>query len=595
MTLEGLIVRASDALPRGWIELGSRRDAEAQREPVHFARQQCVSADRRSRPPSFRIPPSASLRLCAKFRSTSPTVAAWTIAAALLIAAPAQAMPPGEDGRALRRAAEQLTEVRVEEAERTLDRLAREHPDDADVRFERAMVRFYRGDYSGAVSDLDAAGDRGLLRAPEDRESLAALIRATHEATRELETARSPDGRYIVRHAPGPDAVLVPYAFEAMAAADRTIGAELGVRVPGPIRLEIYPSAASLAAVSTLTVREIETTGTIALCKWDRLMITTPRALVRGYPWMDTIGHELVHLFLSRASRDRAPVWLQEGVAKFLERRWRGEAPTANLDPAADGLLHRAVRGNTLLPFDRLHPSIARLPSQEDAALAFAQVATFVELFYREHGADGLRRAIGLIAGGTDAREALAEVAGGSFDALEGRWRRALTVRPEPPADPPRVLGLRLRHGEGPVDESGEVEVESARRHLRLGDLLWDRGRARAASFEYGRAHEAAPDDPIVASRYARAALAGGQPEAAVRALERARERYPDHAPTWAVSGSAWLATGDLPRARDALREAIRINPFDPQPHCDLAEAAEAEAERAVERQSCRDLGGGRR
>ena len=80
-------------------------------------------------------------------------------------------------------------------------------------------------------------------------------------------------------------------------------------------------------------------------------MITTPRALVRGYPWMDTIGHELVHLFLSRASRDRAPVWLQEGVAKFLERRWRGEPPAAHLDPAADGLLHRAVRGNTLLPF----------------------------------------------------------------------------------------------------------------------------------------------------------------------------------------------------------------------------------------------------
>lgn len=508
------------------------------------------------------------------------------------LAAPARAVPPGADGLALRAAAEALSEVRVEDAERTLERLAREHAEDPDVRFERAMLRFYRGDYAGAVSDLDAAGDRGQLRAPEDRQSLAALIRSTHEATRELETARSPDGRYIVRHAPGPDAVLVPYAFEAMARADRALGEDLGVRVPGPIRLEIYPSAASLAAVSSLTVREIETTGTIALCKWDRLMITTPRALVRGYPWMDTIGHELVHLFLSRASRDRAPVWLQEGVAKFLERRWRGEPPEAHLEPASDALLHRAVHGNSLLPFDRLHPSIARLPSQEDAALAFAQVATFVELFHREHGADGLRRAIALIASGTDAREALAEVAGSTFDALEGRWRRALTVRPAPPADPPRVLGLRLRQSDGPVDESAEVEVERARRHLRLGDLLWDRGRARAASFEYGRAHEAAPDDPIVASRYARAALTGGQPELAVRALERSRERYPEHAPTWAISGAAWLATGDLAQAREALREAIRINPFDPEPHCSLAEATEDEAERVTERQSCRALGG---
>lgn len=517
-----------------------------------------------------------------------PLIALAMLAPAL----PARALPPGEDGRALRAAAEALYEVRVEDAEPVLTRLAREYESDPDVRFERAMLRFYRGDYAGAVLDLDAAGDRGQLRAPEDRERLAALIRSTHEATRAFETARSPDGRYIVRYAPGPDAVLVPYAFEAMARADRMVGEDLGIQVPGPIRLEIYPSAASLAAVSSLTVREIETSGTIALCKWDRLMITTPRALVRGYPWMDTIGHELVHLFVSRASRDRAPVWLQEGLAKFLERRWRGEPPEAHLGLASEALLHRAVRDDALLPFERLHPSIALLPSQEDAALAFAQVATFVELFHREHGAAGLRRAIALIASGTDAREALAEVAGSPFDTLERRWRAHLRARPAPPADPPRVLGLRLRQTEGPVDESSEVEVERARRHLRLGDLLWDRGRPRAAAFEYGRAHEAAPDDPIVASRHARAALTGGEPELAIRALERSRERYPEHAPTWAISGAAWLATGDLDRGREALREAIRLNPFDPEPHCHLAEAAESEAERATERESCRLLGG---
>lgn len=511
---------------------------------------------------------------------------------ALVVASPARALPSGEDGVALRRAAEALYEIRISDAERVIDRLALAHPSDPDVRFERAMVRFYRGDYAGAVQDLEAAGEGGQLRAPEDRQTLADLVRATHEATRTFETARSPDGRYIVQYAPGPDAVLVPYAFEAMARADRAIGADLGVRVPGPIRLEIFPTAASLAQVSTLTVREIETTGTIALCKWDRLMITTPRALVRGYPWMDTIGHELVHLFLSRASRDRAPVWLQEGVAKFLERRWRGEPPASHLDPSSEALLHRAVTDQALLPFDRLHPSIARLPSQEDAALAFAQVATFVELFHREHGADALRSAIARIAGGDDARDALAAVSGGSFDALERRWRRALVERPAPEANAPRVLERKLRRGEGAVDESAEVEEETARRHLRLGDLLWDRGRPRAASFQYGRAHEAAPDDPIVASRHARSALDGNRPEAAVAALERFRERYPDHAPTWAISGAAWLRMGDAARAREALREAIRINPFDPQPHCDLAEATDDTAERAIERQSCRDLGG---
>jgi len=537
-----------------------------------------------------------------------------TLAAMLFVASvpTARALPRGADGVALRDAANAMGELRIEDAGAVIDRLALEHPDDPDVRFERAMFRFYTGNYGGAVADLDAIGEGAQLRDPADRETLSELIRATHEATRSYVSARSSNGRYVVRHAPGPDSALVPYAFEALEAADEALSAEIGVRLPGPIRLEIYPSAASLAQVSTLTVQDIETTGTIALCKWDRLMVTSPRALVRGYPWMDTIAHEAVHLFLARASRDRAPVWFQEGVAKFLERRWRDDEPGAHLDATSDILLHYALtcpaRANAaecqaaiasgtaaLLPFERLHPSIARLDSQEQAALAFAQVATFVELFHREHGRSGLQRAIRQTATGTDVREALAAVAGSTFPELEARWRASLRERPSPEAaTPPRVLRRRLRHDDGPIDESADVEDERARRHLRLGDLLWDRSRPRAASVEYGRAFEIVPDDPILAARFARAALVGGRPAEALRALERSRERYEDHAPTWAVSGAAWLALGDMGHAREGLRAAIRINPFDPEPHCNLAEASDDAAERARERSACEQLGGAR-
>src|SRR5690606_12596943 len=149
------------------------------------------------------------------------------------------------------------------------------------------------------------------------------------------------------------------YAIEALAAAERVVRAELGADVSGPIRLEIYPTAASLARVSTLSVVDIERTGTIALCKWDRLMVTSPRALVRGYPWLDTIAHELVHLRLAQASRDQAPVWFHEGLAKFLEHRWRSDTAGPALEPASRALLAKAVAEDALLPFERLHPSIA--------------------------------------------------------------------------------------------------------------------------------------------------------------------------------------------------------------------------------------------
>jgi hypothetical protein len=101
-----------------------------------------------------------------------------------------------------------------------------------------------------------------------------------------------------------------------------------GLRAEIPIRVEFYRSPSDLAAVSSLSQAEVARTGTIALCKWARLMVTTPRALAYGYPWLDSINHELVHYAVSTLTRDRAPVWLQEG--------WRSSSSAAGASrPAA--------------------------------------------------------------------------------------------------------------------------------------------------------------------------------------------------------------------------------------------------------------------
>ncbi|MCB9603745.1 MAG: tetratricopeptide repeat protein [Sandaracinus sp.] len=497
----------------------------------------------------------------------------------------------GARADALTDAERALVELRVEEAERAASELLAERPRDARVLRLAGLVRFHRGDYARAVGRLEASLAATPQGPDDDRAMLLDLMRSTRDATQGFEESRSEDGRFVVLHAPGRDRALVPYALEAMRRADEALRAELGVRVPGPIRLEIFGSASELAKVSTLTEEAIATTGTIALCKWDKLMVTSPRALLRGYPWMDTIAHEYVHLVLSRASRDHAPVWLQEGVAKFLERRWREPSARPHLGPAMEAILHRAARENRLIAFDRIHPSIALLPSQEDAALAFAQVATFVARFYADHGAAGLQAAVARIAEGTDARRAIAEVAGTTFEQLERRWRDDLRSAPAP-EDAPRLMPRRLRGGEADeVAETSEVN-ENARRALRLGDLLWARRRFGAAAVEYGRAHERAPDDPIVASRLARAAIEAGDAERAVAVLEPLAERYPEHAPTQAILARGRRMRGDESGARDAATAAIRLNPFDPMPHCDLALVERTEIARTVEADQCRLLGG---
>lgn len=490
------------------------------------------------------------------------------------------------DRRALQGVADALSELRIEDAARDLAPLLRREPNDHTVLQAEARLRFHQGRYAEAVSAME----RALANQTPNRDeaTLLDLFKSTRRATEAYVESRSEDGRFIVLHAPGRDRHLVSYALRALEGADRALEAELGFRMPGPVRLEIFPTAQTLAAVSTLSVEAIERTGTIALCKWDKLMVTSPRALLRGYPWMDTIAHEYVHLVLTRTSRDRAPVWFQEGVAKFMERRWREPTVQPHLGPAARGLLARALAEDGLIPFDQIHPSIALLPSQEDAALAFAQVSTFIAHFHSTYGGASLRAAVTKIAEGTDARESLAEVAGVEWSALETAWRGSLAGL-EP--DSPRLLGLRLRRGAADPDESSEV-IEAARRSLRLGDLLWARRRFGGAMVQYGRALEAAPGDPILVSRLARAAVAAGEPERALAALEPVAAEYPEHAPTQALLARAKRLLGDAAGARAAAIRAIRLNPFDPSPHCDLAAVASDDSERRDEADRCSALGG---
>lgn len=398
---------------------------------------------------------------------------------------------------------------------------------------------------------------------------------------------RSEDGRYVVRYASARDALLVPYAMDTLRRADAEISRALGFRHPGPIRLDFFSSPRDLAQGTGLTEEDIERTGTVALCKWDRLLVSSPRSLSRGYAWLDTIAHELAHLVLTRATEDRAPVWVQEGIARYLERAWRGGTDgTFRLEGPSLAMLVHARDTNALLSFDRLHPSIALLPSQEDAALAFAEVSTFVESVVATHGTASLARVAAELGRGTDARVAFARATGsGDFAALEGAWRERLR-RLARPANA-RWLPRRFVREGSETDDSATVENVAAKRALRLGDLLWDRGRQEAALVEYRRGSEISPDDPILASRFANAAIALGRPEITVAPLERVLHAYPEHAPALASLGHALVATGQTARALEILREAIRQNPFDATPHCDLAEHSPAEDERERERAQC--------
>ena len=104
-----------------------------------------------------------------------------------------------------------------------------------------------------------------------------------------------------------------------------------------------------------LPQKDAQTTGTVAVASWARDTLLSPRASQHGYSWRDTIAHELTHLAVTRATVDRAPLWLQEGVAKRQEIRWRPPGPFDDR-PSPDAIVTRGMELKLDLLLDRLGP-----------------------------------------------------------------------------------------------------------------------------------------------------------------------------------------------------------------------------------------------
>jgi len=509
---------------------------------------------------------------------------------------------------------------------------------DATGRFEESLDAWDLAGAEAAVAELPAgavrdvkAGVLALFRAqyPEAEALLSGALTSgqlpaataiTQEADHYLSLARgeqralgpalrqlSPDGHVEFVCADARDALLAPYLFAAMADARDALGGDLGVLPDHPVRFEILDDAAKLALVSPLTLDNVYTTGTVGITKYRRIIMVSPRVLLYGYGWLDTAVHEYVHYLVTLRTRNRAPVWLQEGLAKLLETRWRSVTPIP-LEAAPRKLLARGLARDDLVSFAEMYPSLAMLPSQERAALAYAQVQTMLELLREEKGQPGLAVLLDRVATGGVAEDALATAWGGNFDAFHEHWkatmRRRTAGKPKPGDSGLRKLQFRepQQPDARPVDDDADPSLlgdvfshlggGKARQHARLGVLLTLRGHLPQAARQYEKARAAEPklaSDAKLARRLGELYLQLGQPAKAVPLLQIAGADDPEQANIAASEGRALLMTGERAAARTALTRALRVNPFIPTLHCDLARLAVSDDERTREQALCRE------
>ena len=474
----------------------------------------------------------------------------------------------------LERVARSLASARVEEARERFEELSPERARSPRGRYLAGRLAFYEGRFDAALDELRAAIEGA--RAEASWRVLRDRVALTRETLADLERVAGPSGAFVYRHEAGADALLPEYAEQTLVAQLEALVEVLGDRPRAPIEVDFLPDAEALAACSGLTVEQIERTGTVAVSKYGRVMLLTPRALAAGYPWLDTLAHELVHVMVTRVSADRAPIWLHEGLAKMLERRWRGEAVGA-LTPPEAYLLDRAARERRLIPLRRFHPSVAHLPNQEDAALAYAQVLSFLAYLDERLEEGWIRRLLEELAAGASFEDGFAEVSRFALEKHFVWWRQSVSGTRQTPVPAVALMERRYRLGaaadRGPEEAALDLEV---RRHLRIGDLLRLRGHLAAAAIEFRRAQSLADSpSPLIGDRLAGTLLETGDHEAVAEVAGRIADLYPHHATALVQLGRARFALGQLERAAAALERANGLNPFAPRVHCVLAEVYE--------------------
>ncbi len=422
---------------------------------------------------------------------------------------------------------------------------------DPEIQRERGRLALYEADCDGAAVSLTAA----LTGGPDEQtEGLLDIAQGCARVTAAIVEDQDKSHDITVRYQDEADRALTPLIVDTVVKARDTLGKDLGATWPKPTRIIVVRDLLSLSAMTGLPYESAQTTGTVAVAKWGRVTILSPRASHHGFAWRDTLAHELTHLAVTRLTIDRAPLWLQEGLAKREEVRWREIAPFDDR-PSPDAIARRGIDKKLDLALDKLGPSIAMLPSAEAAMVAFSEVTSFVRYYAKTAGDDAVRKLLSELRAGKKVDDALMAASGSDLKGWDLKWRAEITSVPSE-----AVPGIDQASVDGKA-------LTNVRERLRLAELLFGRDHVTEAQKEIDQVKSSSllTHEPSFAYLAARTLEKHDIDQARASVADPA---VPTHsfAPWWAIRGR--LSSQDSTLAEPSFTEAIAEDPFDREAAC---------------------------
>ena len=259
--------------------------------------------------------------------------------------------------------------------------------------------RYARGDIAGASEFLGKA----LEIDPSDAELKRELARAEGERSTEESMGTRDGSRFLVKFDGGENAVAGHLIGLLLEEAYIKVGSDLDLRPEGRVEALLYTRE---------RFRDITRSPSWAGAIYDgRIKIPAGGITEKTSELEKVVFHEYTHAVVRDASKGRAPVWLNEGIAQYEEGRSSAEYSRLLSDVAGTGKVRlRALEG-----------SFMGLKSDQ-AQIAYLLSLSATEYIIREFGLFSVRNILENLGKGMGMDEAISTALGLSYADLERSW-----------------------------------------------------------------------------------------------------------------------------------------------------------------------------
>lgn len=434
----------------------------------------------------------------------------------------------------------------TEEAESAIEKL-KEPP-----AYLLGLKAFYDGNYPKALEYF--------RKKPSEYARIKEMLEELTELTDVFETIETK--HFIVRYT-GKDRILAVYLDEVIDEKAQKLFAFLDWYPKHKIILEIYPERSIFQIASTLTDKHIKVSGAIGICKFNRIMISSPRILKFGFSWMDTAVHESVHYVIAKKTGlSNMPLWLNEGLAKYLETSINDR--NREMRPIEINFLIKGSKTGEWVSFEKMKHGMPTLDSKDEVSLAFAQVHSMTEYLVEEYGHQKLMEYLEMIKD-EESDTVFEKVYGITVGEFQEQWEKYIKI--EKMTITPGAKGPSYTFAEEPGNALSEWVSEIAMTDVNVADRFRKNGKYRIAKRKYKEALKKDPGNPVILNKLAKMQLKDGNRKEALGNFLQSIETNPEYPPSYLHAGKIFFELKEYEKAKYYLMDYIYRSPFNPESH----------------------------